>query len=328
MEYIKIPIEKYVKKYANFADFPVTGELGIVYIDTTAAEIWLWDGAMYVLQGGSGGGGTWGTITGTLSAQLDLQAALDAKVNNPSVGVSYWAQMPSFPSSLNYDIIFVEHFGATGFPLDQRPVGAGASVAQGDAANTSTGLNSTQKAIGVLQLQTGTATTGRAYAGIGRPDTFGGATRFGDNELRGGIRLTMPLLSTGTETFTHYLGFIDIGSANPNNGLFFRGTDSVNGGRWEFCRANGGTTVAADTGVTITADPSVGDYHEFEIVVNKTATLATFYIDGVSVGSVSTGITTFNGLCFGVNMLKSGGTTNRLCFLDGVYLATELTTRV
>jgi hypothetical protein len=29
-----------------------------------------------------GGGGSWGTITGTLSAQTDLQAALDAKLES------------------------------------------------------------------------------------------------------------------------------------------------------------------------------------------------------------------------------------------------------
>ncbi len=31
-----------------------------------------------------GGGGTWGTITGTLSNQTDLQSALDAKVSKAS----------------------------------------------------------------------------------------------------------------------------------------------------------------------------------------------------------------------------------------------------
>jgi len=39
-------------------------------------------------SGGGGGGGTWGSITGTLSLQLDLQAALDAKADIASVPVS------------------------------------------------------------------------------------------------------------------------------------------------------------------------------------------------------------------------------------------------
>lgn len=40
-----------------------------------------WNGTRWVVYTpGSGGGGSWGSITGTLSAQTDLQAALDAKV--------------------------------------------------------------------------------------------------------------------------------------------------------------------------------------------------------------------------------------------------------
>lgn len=40
-------------------------------------------GGISVIKSSSGGGGTWGTITGTLSDQTDLQAALDAKVAGP-----------------------------------------------------------------------------------------------------------------------------------------------------------------------------------------------------------------------------------------------------
>jgi hypothetical protein len=39
----------------------------------------LWHGSGS--SGGGGGGGTWGSITGTLSAQTDLQNALNAKQN-------------------------------------------------------------------------------------------------------------------------------------------------------------------------------------------------------------------------------------------------------
>ena len=41
------------------------------------AQVWL----LTVTNKSSGGGGTWGSITGTLSAQTDLQTALDAKVD-------------------------------------------------------------------------------------------------------------------------------------------------------------------------------------------------------------------------------------------------------
>jgi len=45
-----------------------------------------YNGTNFVMEGGSGsgGGGTWGSITGTLSSQTDLQSALDAKLANAS----------------------------------------------------------------------------------------------------------------------------------------------------------------------------------------------------------------------------------------------------
>lgn len=44
-----------------------------------------WTALPYITGGGGGGGGTWGSITGTLSAQTDLQNALNAKVSLTSL---------------------------------------------------------------------------------------------------------------------------------------------------------------------------------------------------------------------------------------------------
>lgn len=52
------------------------------YYDTSDSSHWTHDVRGYFkLNTGGGGGGTWGSITGTLSNQIDLQAALDAKQN-------------------------------------------------------------------------------------------------------------------------------------------------------------------------------------------------------------------------------------------------------
>lgn len=56
---------------------------GTVTLDATAGATTIisfyFDGTTFFWASGSGGGGTWGSITGTLSDQTDLQAALDAK---------------------------------------------------------------------------------------------------------------------------------------------------------------------------------------------------------------------------------------------------------
>ena len=41
-----------VRSYATFADFPATGMEGIIYIDESTADMYLWDGSVYELQGG------------------------------------------------------------------------------------------------------------------------------------------------------------------------------------------------------------------------------------------------------------------------------------
>src|SRR3990172_1630980 len=57
--------------------------LGYTPVNVASAEwIDLTDGGATTLHSHAGGGGTWGSITGTLSNQTDLQAALDAKQNS------------------------------------------------------------------------------------------------------------------------------------------------------------------------------------------------------------------------------------------------------
>lgn len=70
-----------VEEYANFASFPITGSANVIYIDMSNFKPYVWDGSAYQSIGGSA---TWGSITGTLSAQTDLQSALDAKFDDPT----------------------------------------------------------------------------------------------------------------------------------------------------------------------------------------------------------------------------------------------------
>ncbi len=71
-----------VEQYASFALFPVTGSANVIYIDMSVPEPYVWNGTAYESMGG--GSAVWGGITGTLAAQTDLQAALDAKFDNPT----------------------------------------------------------------------------------------------------------------------------------------------------------------------------------------------------------------------------------------------------
>ena len=68
---------------------------------------------IYSITGGTGGGGTWGSITGTLSSQTDLNTALGLKLN--SSDVSAWAKAGTKPS---YTYSEVSALSATGCAVD------------------------------------------------------------------------------------------------------------------------------------------------------------------------------------------------------------------
>ena len=76
---IDINIPSQVKNYANLAAFPATGTLKTIFIAEDTNKTYRWTGSAYV-EISATAASTWGTITGTLSSQTDLNTALSGKV--------------------------------------------------------------------------------------------------------------------------------------------------------------------------------------------------------------------------------------------------------
>jgi|LakMenE18May11ns_1017448.scaffolds.fasta_scaffold9928811_3 hypothetical protein len=76
---IDINIPSQVKNYANLAAFPATGSLKTIFIAEDTNKTYRWTGSAYVEISASQAT-AWGTITGTLSSQTDLNTALSGKV--------------------------------------------------------------------------------------------------------------------------------------------------------------------------------------------------------------------------------------------------------
>jgi hypothetical protein len=69
---------------ATYCNTTVVPNLAIWNTPAGSGNILAWNNInkkVYLVSGGTGGGGTWGTITGVLSGQTDLQNALNDKVN-------------------------------------------------------------------------------------------------------------------------------------------------------------------------------------------------------------------------------------------------------
>jgi len=183
------------------------------------------------------------------------------------------------------------------------------------------GIDGSERAKGVLQIDTGTTATGRATVCSGATATTAASPIFCDaNELcRVGFRLAPEVLSTSLETFTLMVGFGTLGlsaAGLPTNGVLFRYTDALNGGRWEFLsRVDGSTADSFDTGVLCSAS-----YDILEIEFDSTS--ARGYIDGnlvatIPIANCPTGSARPFG--FGAKIEKSVGTTQRNLSLDYYY---------
>jgi hypothetical protein len=162
--------------------------------------------------------------------------------------------------------------------VTQQVTGTGAATSIGTAV---------AGRVGVIQIASGTTTTGRCSLASNQVTVLGGG------KVRFGTVFQLSDLSDGTNTFTWRLGLIDNGGSAPSDAVMFRYTHSVNSGKWEGVCVASSTETAIDTGIS--ADTS---WHTFEFEVNAAATSVQFYIDGVATGSaVTTNIPTTNVLC-------------------------------
>jgi hypothetical protein len=72
-----------VIEVANFAALPTVGEIGKIYVTLDNNKIYRWSGSIYIEIAANQA--VWGSITGTLSNQTDLQNALNLKANDNEV---------------------------------------------------------------------------------------------------------------------------------------------------------------------------------------------------------------------------------------------------
>lgn len=199
-------------------------------------------------------------------SQQSVKAYVDAQAGGGSIDTS--------------TRIFEDFYGAVQyFSLAAINNGGGLPSA---ATTSSYGVDSTEKAIGVVIMNTGTSTAGSsALSNSTWLLTFGFGYTFNLT-----WRVALKDLSDGTDTFTVRHGFTNSNSGTSTNGAYFRYTHSVNSGKWQAVTVKGGSETAEDTGVA----GAVDGFHIFKIVVNDDATQVDFYIDGVKTNDITTTI--------------------------------------
>lgn len=137
--------------------------------------------------------------------------------------------------------------------------------------------------IGWMRGALGTTATGRISIGTALNNlrlSFGRAIM--------SCRFRQLTLSDAVSTYSTRIGFLDTISAESTDGVFFRYTHSVNGGKWQAVTRNNNVETAVDTLITNTANQT----YKFLIDINAAGTEALFYIDGVLTNTITTNIPT------------------------------------
>lgn len=212
------------------------------------------------------------------------------------------------------DCFFLPDTATTGMLLDggvaSAVSGAGAAVAMGAVAAANPGI---------LDLATGTTTTGRA----GLLSTQVAMLVVGGGVLRYRAVIKIPTLSTSGERFTVRGGFGDSISAAPTDGVHFDYVDNVASGAYRIVAEAGGTPTAVN-GTT-----AVGTTFDLiEIIVAAGGGSAQLYLNNVLEATVSSGMPS-SSQSFGLmplSVIKSVGTTTRSVQIDMYDYSQEMTT--
>lgn len=183
--------------------------------------------------------------------------------------------------------------------------GTGAALSVNASGNNDLGGNP-----GWAVLSTGTTTTGRSalHPFTATPLLLGFGALHSENLIK------IPNLSDGTETFTLYAGLSDNPGGDAVDGVYFRYTQSVNGGKWQAVTRSNSVETAADTGITVAANTN----YRLQIEVNAAGTSAEFSINAAIVATMSATIPQGAGRQTNImtGIVKSAGLTNRDLLID------------
>lgn len=223
-----------------------------------------------------------------------------------------------FPTRFLIQSDFTDPPGALVTP-NLHGVGAGAG------AQVAGSITDPQDHPGIWRLLTGTSTAGRFFIISIAGGTLVGTIRVGSGITRVGTWLhTGADLSDGTDRYFIRSGLFAISLPTTiDEGIGFEYIDNENSGAWQaICDDAPGVETSVDTGVTVTAST----WYKLEFEVNTDADSVEFFIDDVSVATITTNIplgAAFH-LFYNTNIQKVLGTTSREFEIDAMYMYKEI----
>lgn len=168
---------------------------------------------------------------------------------------------------------------------------------------------------GICQFSTGTSATGRARLSQGTTTTiFGTGTRTYTFETK----IRIPVLSTATQRYLIIAGFNNLATGLGTDRLCFTYSD-VTSPNWMMSSSKAGVASIVNTGIAV----AINTDYKLKVVVNASATTATYYINDVQVGTASATNIPLVATQTDISLIKSVGTTASLMYCDWKSLTVE-----
>lgn len=169
--------------------------------------------------------------------------------------------------------------------------------------------------LGIISMNTGTTSSGLCAL-----SSANGMLNFGGGRHILNMYVQVPTLSDGTNTYTLYMGFGNSSGAGEfTDGAYFVYSHGINSGNWRASTANSSTRTTLDSAVAVDTD-----YHLLTIDMNAAGNSVEFFVDGVSIGTITTNIpSSGNGIILKIE--KSVGTTTRTLSTDYITYYHKLT---
>lgn len=188
--------------------------------------------------------------------------------------------------------------------------GTGATVTQGTP---------TSNRPGVVQLGTGTTTTGVSLIHLG-----GGQMFYGGGVITNEFAVMLDALSTAAQEYIYHAGTGDSSSnTDETDGVYFEYDRLGQGVNWIAVTSNNSTRTRTDTGTAVSA----AAWTDLKTVVDAAGSNAYFYINGTVVATNSANIPTTNARLCGpaFHLYSSAGTTTKTANTDWWYLRQDFT---
>jgi len=299
---------------------------------STASVIRLSTDATFRIITGLSGGEPGRRITlanvGSYTVMLKDESASSTSGNRFSFDVQDWFILPGRSVELIYDATSAVWRTLTTFDFSNDYV-LNAQFRHGVAGATGTGTNGdyfvkansggSGAGSGASPWGLSGITTSSSAAGKGSIGAPTGAMVRSTNStyLRFSSMVSLDNLSDGTNTYNVRCGWMDAANptGEPSNGVYFRYTHGTNSGNWQFVARSGGTETVVNTATApITGTTAT---QSLIVAISPGGAAAEGYIDGASVGIITTNVPASANMGYFAQIEKTVGTTSRTLYLAG-----------